>query len=70
MVNATDHQLFRITPVFSWNPQDKWWGGGNDELERWWENVLICQNKDNQPTENESTDESQNTEKIKHTSKS
>jgi hypothetical protein len=41
-----------------------------DELERWWENVLISQYKDNQPTENESTDESQNTEKIKHIFKS
>jgi len=38
----------------------------NDKLEWWWENVLISQYKDNQPTENESTDEYQNTEKIKH----
>jgi hypothetical protein len=38
-----------------------------DELEKRWEKVLIWQYKGNQPTENESTDESQNTEKIKHT---
>jgi hypothetical protein len=42
----------------------------NDELEWWWGNVLISQYKDNQPTENESTDESQNTVKVKHIFKS